>query len=123
MKSVRFSDKVEIFYVPTTDECRYLDRGLIEKKRCFENTVKNMDSLLREIHLLKLKFLETKKDLCSVEYFESLKSLSDLKKAQEKTYNTEEAEIYTSSDDDSSEEFSDENNQFSDNDSLEIIFE
>lgn len=123
MKIVRFNDILEIFHVPEKDECRYPDRDLIEKKRRFEDTAKRMDSLLKAIHLLKLKFPEAKKDPYSVEYFESLKSLSDLRKSCEKIFDTENLEMYVSSEDDSSNEFSDNDDQFSDNDSLEIIFE
>lgn len=121
MKIVRFSDTLEIFYVPERDECRYPDRDLLEKKRRFENTVKDMDHLLRNIHVLKMKFVDGKKSIEDGEYFEQLKSIFNLKKLLQE--NTEYAEIYSSSEDDSSYEFSDDNDDINDNDDLEIIFE
>lgn len=126
MKKVTFNDFTEICYVPKTDNSRYPDRELIEKKRLFNSTVEVMKNLLRPIHLMKNKFIKGKHEINREEYLTCLKSLNKFKLQEQEIYETEFEETITSSDDDLDYEYSEESisdEQCSDCESLEIVFE
>lgn len=120
-KKVRFKDTLEVFLVPTNDDCRFPDREILSRNRNFNQRVLCLESLLKPIHRLKVRFIKETNFENFETYFGNLKSLNENKQIQttnDSSDDQSDSDEICSSFDDGEQSYSEQD----EDDGFEIVF-